>query len=92
MVLSFSAGSKNRPALKVQLLARLIAIAVVHTLRKINVSMKTSSSVGQCAPVFSILILFNYPLNKAACPPGPVNTVYSPIMPSEVIYTLMRIY
>ena len=49
-------------------------------------SMNTSSRVGQCATAFSILSLFNNPLNDAASPP--VSTVYSPIMPSEGIYTL----
>ena len=43
---------------------------------------------GKCATVFSILSLFNYPLNEVACPP--VSTVYSPTMPSEASYTLMR--
>ena len=48
------------------------------------------SRIGQCATVFSILSLFKYPLNEAACPP--VSTVYSPFMPSEDIYTLMRVH
>ena len=52
--------------------------------------MNTSSRVEQCATVFSILNLFNYPLNEAACPP--VSTVYSPIMPSEGIYILMSVH
>ena len=51
------------------------------SLGKLIVAMNTSSRVGQCATVFSILSLFNYPLNKAACPP--VCTLYSCIMPSE---------
>ena len=38
----------------------------------------------------TILSLFNYPLNEAACPP--VSTVYSLIMPSEGSYTLMRVH
>ena len=50
--------------------------------------MNTSSRVGQCSTMFSILSLFNHPLNEAACPQ--ISTVYSPIMPSEVIYTLIR--
>ena len=38
-----------------------------------------------------ILSLINYPLNEAACPP--VSTIYySPIMPSEGIYTRMYVY
>ena len=77
---------------------RLIAVSISPTdhayrritLRKRIVSMNTSTRVGQCATVFSILSLFNYPLNEAACPP--VSTVYSPIMPSKDIYTLMRIH
>ena len=60
-----------------------------HT-EKIIASMNTSSRAGQCATVFSILNLFNYPLNKAAC--APVSKVYSAIMPSEGIYTLMRVH
>ena len=51
--------------------------------------MKTSSRFRQYATVFSILSLFNYLLIEAACPP--VRTVYSQIMPSEGIYTLMRV-
>ena len=39
------------------------------TLRKLFVSTNTSSRVGQNATVFSILSLFNYPLNEADCPP-----------------------
>ena len=46
--------------------------------------------VGQCTTVFSILRLFIYLLNEAACPP--FSTVYSPVMPSEGIYTLMRVH
>ena len=53
--------------------------------------MNTSSCVDQCANVFSIIGLFNYPLNEADCPPV-IYTVHSPIMPSEGIYTLMRIH
>ena len=54
------------------------------------VFMDTSSCIGQCATFFSNLGLFNYPLNEAACPL--VSTVYSPIMPSEGIYTFMRVH
>ena len=36
----------------------------LHTLRKLIVSMNTSSRDGQCATVFSILSPFNYPLNE----------------------------
>ena len=61
-----------------------ISITVL-TLRKLVVSMNPSSHVGQCAIMFSILSLFNYPLNEASC--SPVNTFYSLIMPSEGIYT-----
>ena len=45
------------------------------TLRKFIMSMNTSSRVGQCATAFSILSLFNYPLNETAHPP--VSTAYS---------------
>ena len=62
----------------------------VYSLRKLIVSMNTNSRIGQCATVVSILSLFNSPLNEAACPP--VSTVYSPIMPSEGIYTLIRLH
>ena len=68
----------------------LIILRYKHTLRKLIVSMNTSSRVGQCATVFSILSLFNYPLNEAAYPP--FSTVYSPIIPSEGIYRLMRVH
>ena len=71
-------------------MAKFFTYRQACTLRKFIVSMKTSSRVGQRATVFSILSLFNYPVNEAACPP--VNTVYSPIMPSEGIYTLMRVH
>ena len=60
------------------------------TLRKLIVPMKTSGRVGQYATVSSILNLFNYPLNEAAYPL--VSIVYSPIMPSEDIYTLLRVH
>ena len=63
---------------------------IVTTLRKLIMSMNTSNRVGQCAIVLSSLSLFNYSLNEAACPP--VSTVYSPVMPSEGIYTLIRVY
>ena len=53
-------------------------------------SMNTSSRVGQCVTVFSILTLFNYALNEGAC--LPVSSAYSPIMLSEAIYTLMRLH
>ena len=59
-------------------------------LRNLIVSMNTSSRVGQCATVFSILSQFNYPLNEAAC--SPASTVHSPIMSSEGIYTLIRVH
>ena len=62
---------------------------VILTLRKLIVSTNTSSRVGQCATVFSIQSLFNYPLNEAACSPD--STVYSPIMPYEGIYTLTSV-
>ena len=51
--------------------------------------MNTSSRVEQCATMFTILSLFNYPLNEADFPL--VSTVYSPIMPFEGIYTLIRV-
>ena len=57
---------------------------------KLIVPINTSSRVRQCATVFSILRLFNYSLNKAACPL--VSTVYFPIMPSEGFHTLKRIH
>ena len=66
-----------------------------HCLRSpriLIVSMNPSSCVGQlCGSMFSILILLNYyPLNEAACPP--VCTAYSPIVPSEDIYTLTPVH
>ena len=52
-----------------------------HTLRKLIVSMNTSSRVGQCS------VFKSYPITHF-----PVSTVYSLIMLTEVIYTLMRVY
>ena len=61
-----------------------------YELRKSIVFMNTSSRVRQCATVFSILSLFNYPLNKVVFPA--VSTVYSPIMLSKGIYTIIRVH
>ena len=60
----------------------------IYSLRKLIVTMNTSSRVLQCVTVFSILNLLNYPLNEAAC--RPVSTAYSMITSSEGIYTPMR--
>ena len=84
--------SRNRWSswLKPAIVSRNYQYIIVHSLRKLFECMNTRSRVRQCATVFSILNLFNYPLNEPACPP--VSTVYSPIMPSKGIYTLMRVH
>ena len=61
-----------------------------RTLRKLIVSMNTSSRVWQCSAVLSILSLFNYLSNEAAC--SLVCLGYPPIMPTESIYTLMSAF
>ena len=62
----------------------------VLALRKLIRSMNMSSRIGQCATVFSILSLFNYPLNETVC--RPVRTVDSPIMPFKGIYKYVCVH
>ena len=80
-------------ALKIKLFVVLMVPLMSYlmgTLRKLIVSINTSTRVGQCATVFTIISLFSYPVNEAACPP--VSTAYSPIMSSEVVYASMRVH
>ena len=66
------------------------ALRNIGSLRKLMVLKNTNSHFGKCSTVLSIISPFHYPLNEAACPPG--STVYSPIIPYEGIYTLMRVH